>query len=83
MEESEALNPTIFVPVPPGYMLSSKERIGRLRDVAGARGLGALIVFADREHSGNLSWLSGSISSNRDLRLPSVTLTLSLNQLQS
>ena len=35
------------------------ERLERLRERAAARGYGALVLYADREHSANLSWLSG------------------------
>jgi hypothetical protein len=34
-------------------------RLGALRERARARGYDRLIVYADREHSANLSWLSG------------------------
>jgi Xaa-Pro aminopeptidase len=34
-------------------------RLERLRERADARGLDRLVVYADREHSANLSWLSG------------------------
>ncbi len=35
------------------------ERIGRLRERADARGLDRVIVYADREHSANLAYLTG------------------------
>ena len=35
------------------------ERIGRLRERATARGYDAVIVYADREHSASLAWLTG------------------------
>jgi hypothetical protein len=34
-------------------------RLARLRDRADARNLDALLVYADREHSANLAWLTG------------------------
>jgi len=34
-------------------------RLSRLRDRAATRGYDALVVYADREHSANLAWLSG------------------------
>jgi len=34
-------------------------RLDRLRERADARGLEVLVVYADREHSANLAWLSG------------------------
>ncbi len=34
-------------------------RLARLRDAAAERGLDRLVVWADREHSANLSWLTG------------------------
>jgi len=34
-------------------------RLGRLREAADAAGFDRLIVYADREHSANLAWLSG------------------------
>ena len=35
------------------------ERIRRLRERAAARGYDAVIVYADREHSASLAWLTG------------------------
>ncbi len=35
------------------------ERLDRLRERMAARGLGRLVVYADREHSANLAWLTG------------------------
>ncbi len=34
-------------------------RLGRLRERAGAAGFDRLLVYADREHSANLAWLTG------------------------
>ena len=35
------------------------ERVGRLRERAGARGLEVVLVYADREHSASMAWLTG------------------------
>ncbi|MFI5226233.1 MAG: hypothetical protein ACHQ3P_06110, partial [Candidatus Limnocylindrales bacterium] len=35
------------------------ERVARLRERVEARGYDRLVVYADREHSANLAWLTG------------------------
>ncbi len=35
------------------------DRVGRLRERAGARGLEVVLVYADREHSASMAWLTG------------------------
>lgn len=48
--------PTAMPVVPPALYT---DRLRRVRERATARGYDALIIYADREHSANLAWLSG------------------------
>ena len=48
--------PTAMPVVPPALYAG---RLQRVREQAAARGYDALVVYADREHSANLAWLSG------------------------
>src|SRR5690554_7854936 len=47
-EEAPELSPALY-----------RERLARLRAKAAERGLDAVLVYADREHSANLFYLSG------------------------
>jgi Xaa-Pro aminopeptidase len=46
-------------PVPELSPAIHRERLGRLRERAEAEGYDRLVIYADREHSANLAWLTG------------------------